>query len=339
MRVALCYNQKRAKAPRGLPPDADAEWDSIETIHAVRDALAERHQCVLVEGDLDCYAKLRKLKPAIVFNIAEGWGGPSREGYVPTICEMLGIPYTASDPVTLNLCLQKSHTTDILRAHGLPVPFSVVIPVASPPRQIREAMRHLVGQGLVVKPIHEGSSKGVRDSSLVRDLERLLEEVSRVHRTYHQAALAERFLEGREFTVAMLGNPPVILPIIEVDLDELPPDTNPLYSYEAKWVWDTAAKPLDIFKCPAKLKMPLDHCIRDICRQAWDVLGIRDWCRIDLRCDETGNPHLLEVNPLPGILPNPADNSCFPKAARAAGISYSQLINRVLDAAIARVGL
>jgi D-alanine-D-alanine ligase len=326
MKVALCFNLKRKKPPKGLPPDADAEWDSLETVHAVRDAIAERHRCVLVEGNLDCYAKLRTLKPDLVFNIAEGWGGPAREGYVPTICEMLGIPYTASDPVTLNVCLHKARTKDVLKAHGIPTP-RWAIGEAEPPR---------LKPPVVIKPLHEGSSKGVRDASLARTDAELRREIRRVTRTYRQPAIVEEFLPGREFTVAMIGNPPEILPVAEILFDSLPKSVNPLYSYEAKWIWDTAKKPLKIFECPAKKVPPA---VRSICLAAWDALEIRDWCRIDVRCDAKGRPHILEVNPLPGILPNPADNSCFPKAARAAGLGYAQLINRVLDAAIRRYGL
>ncbi len=326
MLVALCFNLKRRRPPTGLPPDADAEWDSPETVHAVRNAIAERHRCVLVEGDLDCYTKLRKLKPGLVFNIAEGWGGPAREAYVPTICEMLGIPYTASDPVTLGICLHKARTKDVLKAHGIPTPRWAVCD-AEPPR---------LKTPVVVKPLHEGSSKGVRDASLARTTAELRREIRRVTGTYHQPAIVEEFLPGREFTVAMIGNPPEILPVVEILFDSLPKDVNPLYSYEAKWIWDTATKPLKIFECPAR---NTPRAVASICRAAWDALEIRDWCRIDVRCDADGDPHILEVNPLPGILPNPADNSCFPKAARAAGMTYAQLIHRVLDAAKARYNI
>jgi D-alanine-D-alanine ligase len=114
---------------------------------------------------------------------------------------------------------------------------------------------------------------------------------------------------------------------------------NPIYSYEAKWIWDTTERPLEIFKCPADLDQDLQIEIETICKDAYTVLNCRDWSRVDVRLDAHGKPHILEINPLPGILPKPEDNSCFPKAARAAGMSYNQLINSVLDIAMERCGL
>ena len=139
----------------------------------------------------------------------------------------------------------------------------------------------------------------------------------------------------------MLGNPPnlEILPIVEIDHSQLPPGANPVYSYEAKWVWDQPEKPLEIFRCPAEISPDLKNRIEDIIRKTVEVLRIRDWSRIDIRLDERGEPNVLEVNPLPGVLPNPEDNSCLPKAARTAGYSYSALLHRVVDEAATRYGL
>jgi D-alanine-D-alanine ligase len=141
--------------------------------------------------------------------------------------------------------------------------------------------------------------------------------------------------------VALLGNGERqrILPIVEICFDSLPSHVNPIYSFEAKWIWDTTEQPLEIFRCPAQLDDALEERIHEVCRRTWRVLRCRDWCRIDLRLDEKDEPHVLELNPLPGILPNPADNSCFPKAARTAGLSYEQLLLSVVDAAAERHGL
>jgi D-alanine-D-alanine ligase len=314
MRVALAFNLKRGAS------DRDAEFDTPETIDAARRALARRHRVILVEGDGGALLRFQRARPDLVFNMAEGRGGPAREAHVPAVLELLGIPYTGSDPLALNLCLHKRITRDVLSAHGVPIPREGRLPA-------------------VVKPLHEGSSKGIRDSSLVRTLAALRREVRRIERDYGQAALVEEFLPGREFTVALLGNPPRTLPIVEIRLDALPSGANALYSYEAKWVWDTPDRPLEIFECPARIGAGLRGEIEALCRRAWNALGLRDWCRIDVRLDGRGRPRVLEVNPLPGILPDPADNSCFPKAARAAGWGYDDLVNRVLDTAAARCGL
>jgi len=193
----------------------------------------------------------------------------------------------------------------------------------------------------MVKPLYEGSSKGIRDSSLVRTTGELKEQVSAILTKYHQPALVERYLPGREFTVALLGNGAEVqvLPIVEIQFEQLPANINPIYSFEAKWIWDTVEKPLEIFACPARTSSSLEKRIRAVSKAAFLALRCRDWCRIDIRLDESGEPNVLELNPLPGILPNPDANSCFPKAARTAGLSYADLINRVLEIACQRVGL
>jgi D-alanine-D-alanine ligase len=159
--------------------------------------------------------------------------------------------------------------------------------------------------------------------------------------TYEQAVLVEEFLSGREFTVAVWGNGDEVevLPIVEIVYDQLPAGARPLYSYEAKWVWDRPERPLRIFECPAPLAPQGREEIESLVKRAYRVLGIRDWCRVDVRADAEGRPHILELNPLPGILPNPEDNSCFPKAARTAGYSYQQMLNRVVEIASARYGI
>lgn len=315
--------------------DIYAEWDTMETVGAVRDAIAERHRVELVEANEDAYQHLRTMRPDFVFNIAEGLHGVSREAQIPAMLEMLGIPYLGSDPLALTVCLDKSRAKEILSHHGIPTPSFAVIHSAEELDETR------VKFPSIVKPLHEGSSKGIYNSSVVRSPEELQHEVATVMEVYHEPALIEEFLPGREFTVAILGNGNElsILPIVEIKFDTLPAGMNPIYSYEAKWVWDTTDAPLEIFECPARLEPAVREEIEQICSKTYRILRLRDWSRIDLRMDAKGRPQVLEINPLPGILPKPEDNSCFPKAARAAGLSYSGLINGVLDIALRRVGM
>jgi D-alanine-D-alanine ligase len=184
----------------------------------------------------------------------------------------------------------------------------------------------------------EGSSKGVTDKALVRDRQELVRQLTWVLDAYQQPVLIEEFLPGREFTVALLGNGNdlSVLPIVEINFNTLPTGVNPIYSYEAKWLWDQEENPLQIFTCPAALEPLLCRQIEELCKSAFHALGCRDWCRIDVRLDERGRPHVIELNPLPGILPRPEQNSCFPKAARALGLSYDEMILAVVDAACAR---
>ncbi len=366
MRIALVYNQKKedhsqqsgdenASDPPSTPapphhpliqrvenhpivnPAADryAEWDTFETIDAVRSSLAEIHDVTLIEADTGLYEKLIDRRPAMVFNIAEGLYGVSREAQVPAILEMLRIPYTGSDPLTLAICLDKSRAKEILSYYDIPNPKFAVIADSG------EIDRLDTGFPAIVKPLHEGSSKGIFNSSLVTNRFELARQILHILDNYREPALVEEFLPGREFTVAVLGNGEKarILPIVEIKFGSLPSGVNPIYSYEAKWIWDRSDNPLDIFECPALISPSLHQEIELICLEAYRRLRCRDWSRIDVRLDAEGRANIIEVNPLPGILPNPQDNSCFPKAARAAGISYQQLMQSVLGIAAQRYGL
>ena len=343
MHIALVFNLREESVSTDEPPseppghcgeDIYAEWDDIHTIKAVEAALATCHQVSLVNADLDAFENLRRLKPELIFNIAEGLHGASREAQMPAIFEMLQLAYTGSDPVTLGICLDKRRTKEILAQHRVPSPRFWVVnsPLELPKR---------LSYPLMVKPPLEGSSKGVTDKALVHNRKELVRQVEWVVSTYQQSALVEEFLPGREFTVALLGNGEQlrVLPIVEINFDSLPHGVNPIYSYEAKWIWDTEVDPLQIFTCPAKLDPLLQRQIEDVCRNAFKALGCRDWCRIDVRLDAMGHPQVIELNPLPGILPRPEQNSCFPKAARAAGLNYQQLILSVVDVACARLQL
>lgn len=345
MKIALAFNQRAAAGDDPLPApgllpsqqastDLYAEWDDEETIQAVASALGERHQVTLVNADLNAFETFRKLQPELVFNMSEGLFGASREAQIPALLEMLQIPYTGSDPLTLGLCLDKYRTKEILSYHHIATPAFALID------RVEDLPEHLKFP-LLVKPPLEGSSKGITDSSLVHDRVELKRELQRISDNYAQRALVEEFLSGREFTVAMLGNgyDLRVLPIVEIDFSTLPEGANPIYSYEAKWLWDTEEAPLQIFHCPAPLEPLLQRSIEDLCSKAFSHLGCRDWSRIDVRLDGDGHPQIIEVNPLPGVLPRPEQNSCFPKAARAAGLSYSEMILSVVDAACARLGL
>jgi D-alanine-D-alanine ligase len=314
--------------------DMFAEWDTSETVHAVRRALEERFPVEMIEADEDAYDKLRSVRPLLVFNIAEGLHGVSREAQIPAMLELLRIPYLGSDPLALATCLDKARTKEVLSYHGIPTAsFRVVA-------SMRELHAGRTGFPAIVKPLHEGSSKGIYNSCVVRSKEDLEREVGAVLDVYRQPALIEEFLPGREFTVAIMGNgdEAKALPIVEIRFDELPDGVNRIYSYEAKWIWDQSEDPLEIFACPARVDAGLLAEIEQVCLAAYRHLHCRDWARIDVRLDAGGRPQIIEVNPLPGILPKPEDNSCFPKAARAAGMSYSQLINGVLDIALRRYG-
>jgi D-alanine-D-alanine ligase len=192
---------------------------------------------------------------------------------------------------------------------------------------------------LFVKPCFEGSGKGVTVRSLCHNRAELVARTAELLETYRQPALIEAYLPGAEFTVAIVGNGEEArcLPIVGMNFGCLPPGAPPIYGYEAKWLWDTIDRPLDLFECPARIDASLCRAIEDAALGAYRALDCRDWCRVDVRCDADGRPMVVELNPLPGILPDPRDNSCFPKAARAAGMTYDDLIRAVADIAWRRI--
>ena len=317
--------------------DQFAEWDAPATIAAVESALAHLGEVVRLEATEDFPDRLRQTRPDIVFNIAEGFRGVNREAHVPAICEFFGIPYAGSDPFTLTLCLDKARTKETLAFHGIPTPpFAVVENLAD-----IEPRTASLSLPLFVKPLHEGSSKGITDNNLCWDRKQLRAQTDFLLRNYDQPVLIEEYLPGKEFTCAVLGNgdDATVLPIVGMNFESLPKGALPIYSFDAKFVWDRPEKPLEIFQCPARITKELQASIERVTLDAFRVLGCRDWARIDVRLDAAGRPNVLEVNPLPGILPDPADNSCLPKAARAAGIGYDELIQVCLKYAAARQGV
>jgi D-alanine-D-alanine ligase len=360
-RIGFAYNQKpetavglvsaAATEPRSddEPPsidDAFAEWDSSTTIDAVASALSAYGTVVRLEATADFPERLRAERPDIVFNIAEGLYGTNREAHVPAICEFFDVPYSGSDPFTLSLCLHKAKTKDFLTAHGIPTaPYALIESRGQLETLLRnEHPRFPLSASrfpLFVKPVQEGSSKGITERNFIRTLDELDAQAQHLLDEYHQPVIVEAFLPGAEFTCGVLGNGAGarVLPLVGMNFGSLPPGSVPIYGYEAKWIWDVAANPLDIFECPARIEHALQRAIEDVVLKAYRVLGCRDWSRIDVRLDDAGVPNIVEVNPLPGILPDAADNSCLPKAARAAGLSYDALIHAALLHAADRAGL
>jgi D-alanine-D-alanine ligase len=323
--------------PELMARDEFAEWDSPTTIAAVESALSKLGKVVRLEANEDFPERLRQTKPSIVFNIAEGFYGVNREAHVPAICEFYGIPYSGSDPFTLSLCLDKARAKETLSFHGIPTPRFAVV------RKLEElqVVSEKLSLPLFVKPLHEGSSKGITDRNLCVDRPQLRAQAKLLLENYNQPVLVEEYLPGQEFTCAVLGNgdDATVMPIVAMNFETLPDGALPIYSFDAKFVWDRPENPLDIFQCPARITTALQASIERVTLDAYRVLGCRDWARIDVRLDAAGVPNVLEVNPLPGILPDPADNSCLPKAARAAGIGYDELIQSCLKYAAARQGV
>lgn len=319
--------------------DIYAEWDSPETIAAVERALSGLGEVIRLEANADFPQRLRETRPDIVFNMAEGLTGQNRESHVPAICEFFGVPYSGSDPFTLSLCLHKARTKQMLQFYGIPTAPFVLVDSLAETKAVKKA--NLLRYPLFAKPVQEGSSKGITERNYIRDGDELLACVSELLEVYEQPVLLEEFLPGAEFTCGIVGNgrEARVLPLVGIRFEALPEGALPIYGFEAKWIWDTPERPLQMFECPAKVDDSLRAAIEAVTLRAYSALGCRDWSRVDVRLDAKGIPNIVEINPLPGILPNPEDNSCLPKAARAAGMGYDELIQSCLLAAAKRQGI
>ena len=322
LRVGLTYNMRRTAA-LSSERDHDAEYDTPQTIAAIREAI-ESHGNTVVE--LEATPELSTLLPAaavdVVFNIAEGIGGRNREAQVPALLELLGIPYTGSDPAAMSLALDKSLAKQIVAQADCLTPTSMVM------RTGKEKMAKGLTFPLMVKPVAEGSSKGIAGRSVVENEAELREAAQQIIQKYKQDALVENYLPGREFTVALLGeSKPKILPPLEVIF--LDKDCkHPIYDFDSKFIGGRTT-----YQVPAKVDEPLLREIERVAKRAFVALGVRDYGRVDLRLDARGQVNFIECNPLPGLSPGFSDMCLI---AEAVGISYRTLIGEILAPCIRR---
>lgn len=334
MNVAFAYNVKHNKPSRDLSKQKDLDFDLPSVIAGIKSSLEDLgHKVYEVEADENAFDKLKALKGKvdIVFNIAEGLWGDARESQIPIYCEVLKIPYTHSGPTTHGISLDKSFTKLVLHgADHINVPESHVVFKAN--YKIPSYLKF----PLIVKPNKEGSSIGVFDKNVVRNVKDLRERIRVVSEGFSKEVLVEEFIEGREFTVATLGNNGnlQVLPIIEQKFDFLPKGMNKIASFELKWMYEDSLKNLsDAYDCPAKISKSLKKNIEETSKEVCRLLDVRDCSRIDYRLRANGKLYFLEINTLPGINPSKTEISYFPLAARTAGMTFTQMIGKILGAA------
>ena len=306
--------------------------DPVTTKWQIHHLKSLGYNIIPLEANEKAYFKLFHLRSKIdlVFNVAEGIYGKDRELQMPAILEMLQIPYTGSSPLTHAFSLNKAKAKEIFLANNIPTADFQTI--NEPNFTLKKTLKF----PLIVKPVAEGSSMGITNNSVVYDLASLKKQVKKILNIFHEQALVEPFLEGREFSIAMLGNPPEILPIIESNHKILPKKYLPFDSYEVKWFFEEEGHP-DYLICPAKIDKKLETKLKKICYKVWEALNVVDWCRIDIRCDQDENPYVLEINSPAGISPPEVTmTSYFPLSARAAGIDYKNLLNKIIQTALRR---
>lgn len=363
MKIALVYNGITRDMLLQGPLDRTAEFDGPSTVAALYEALAVHgHTVTLLEANAEAYERLRTSDVEFVFNVAEGTRGADREAQIPAMLEMLGIPYTGSGPLSLALCLHKGKAKEILAYHGIPTPAFQVL------QHPHEPLSEALAFPLILKLLHEGSSMGLSYDSIVDTPRALVARARYLLQTYGQPVLVEQFIDGREFTVPILGNAAArTLPVIEVlfqgprHITLFQPDddvirmlahmhrqrlASPLTfrlsaNQERALVQTEDGGVLEIpvaltrSVCPADIPAPLATILQETALRAFHALECRDWCRVDMRVGVDGIPQVLELNPIAGL-----DPACwFPRSARAAGMDYPTLMQTILDIACQRYGL
>lgn len=317
LRVGLTFNLRRDTSD-----DTEAEFDPPTTIEAIHKAIEELgHTVIPLEADSNLPTQLQASAPDVVFNIAEGLQGRGREAQVPALCEMLGVPYTGSDQTTLSICLDKSLAKQILRGAGIDTPRWQLMVTG------REKLKALHFP-LIVKPNSEGTSKGITSASVVHDEASLRAAVRTLIERYHQPALIEEYISGREFTIGVLGERrPRVLPPMEVVF--LGAGDHPVYGFEEKKAYTERTR----FDCPAALTPAELKRLEKVARDTFIALDCRDIARADFRMAQDGTVYVIEVNPLPGLTPDYSDLCMI---AKQAGLDYKALISEILSGAIKR---
>jgi len=334
MRVALLHNLAENAPPpnSGAPRDILYELDHPKNVEAYCQALeAGGHEVFPMEGDAWLAQRLKDLSIDICFNQCEGYRGDSREAQVPALLEMLGIPYTGSKVLTLALTLDKAMTKRVLTYHGLPTPPFQEFTSADQPLDPRLAAHF----PLFAKPNSEGTGMGIDDRSILRDESELRERVAYLLEAYHEPVLVEKYIEGNDITVGLVGNYPDLhlFPISMID--------NSLYETTGLHVYGAELK-IDLgdayqYQCPAQISDELAAELRRLTIESMRVTGTVDFARVDFRLDRNdGNrPYILEINSLPGITPI----SDLTLMAQADGWSHARLVYSIFEAALRRHGL
>ena len=331
MRIGITYNlSTEAATAEGIPFDRADEFDSLETVQNIeRGIIAAGHKPVRLGFGLEAIARLTRQPVDLVFNIAEGLYGRARESQMPAILDMMGIPYTFSDTLALSLALDKTMTKQVLMQKGINTPafWSVDNPVQVEAIIQAGALKY----PLFVKPSCEGSSMGINDNSRVTCDDELRNQAGMLLAAYPGSSiLIEEFLPGREVTVGVIGNrEPEVLGVMSFKLLS-GTEKDFFYTPEIKHHWERYLVP----ECPANLSADEYQKVRDLAVGVFKALHCRDCARIDIRFDANGEPSFMEINPLAGLTKGKSD---IPVMAELVGLSYEDLIGRIIQASVERI--
>jgi D-alanine-D-alanine ligase len=323
MLVGLTYDLRSDYLKEGYTEEETAEFDSDVTINAIELTLNELGFRTERIGNLKALLSALHLgqRWPLVFNICEGMHGIGREAQVPAVLDAFGIPYVFSDPLVMALTLHKGFTKRVIRDFGIPTADFAVVSNSSDLEKVDLPFP------LFVKPVAEGTGKGIDSRSMVESKFELKKACENLVERFKQPVLVETYLPGREFTVGIVGTGAQARAVGVMEIVVTEKATEQVYSYTTKENWH------GIVEYPLATGSDYNVC-EEIALRAWHALNCRDGGRIDLKMDKAGIPNFIEVNPLAGINPEHSD---LPMLARKNGISYKQLIGMIMDSAIERI--
>jgi D-alanine-D-alanine ligase len=331
MNIGIAFDLKSDFTPvANGPDDALEEYDSPATIAAIERVLAARgHTVLALGGGRRFLTAVLETPPDLVFNISEGRGSRSREAHVPAVCEMLGIPCTHSDPLTMALSLDKAMAKRVVAGAGVATPRFAVV------ERIRDLDALALDYPLFAKPLFEGSSMGIRKSSKIADEGSLRDRVGTLLADYREPVLVEEYCTGPEFTVAILGEGPTarVAGAMEI-VPKQAAAADFVYSIEMKRA-ENWRELIDYVVPPRRTAAEI-AAIEAVALGAYRALGCRDITRVDVRTARDGTPQFLEANPLPGIAPGWSDLALLWERR---GRTYEDLVGSILDEAVHRLGL
>lgn len=323
--------------------DIKSEISVLKSVEDIVSALSEIHTVGTMPftGDIVLFMqKIRELQPDAVFNLFEGVYGLSKtEVLIPKALDLLDIQYTGAKPRALELCLTKPVAKEVLLHRSVLTPkFRVLQP--------NVPIETGLDFPLFVKPEHEDASIGISNQSVVNSEPELVARAQAIWQRYKQGALVEEYIDGREFNVAIIGDPdhnrlpgnpfaPQVLPISEICFDTLPEGFHHIVTYNAKWHEETMEYKGTVPSCPAKIDTELDVRLKQIAMRAFEALGCRDYARVDFRVSKDGVPYVIDVNPNPDI----SKDAGLARSAKALGLDYNKLVQKIASYALNRNGV
>ncbi|HET56393.1 MAG TPA: ATP-grasp domain-containing protein [Ignavibacteria bacterium] len=337
-KILVCYNEPKSIYENYLGKDSISsikvdlsEKGFVEQIDNIIGHLSENFESAAgypVNGNIrSLYNELRLNKPDAVLNLIESVEGNSHyESYCAGVFEMLSVPYTGNKGLTLGNCLFKQRTKKILIGSGIPTPKFIVVHYNSSVSPDFSGLKY----PMIVKLLSEDASIGISENSVVYNEKDLKERMNYLFKNFKQDIIVEEFINGRELNVSILGNE--VLPISEISFKGLSRKLPKIITYEAKWSPESAYYKHTLPICPAKLSKEVETKVSSMALEAFNVMGCRDYARVDIRLAKNNHPYVIEVNPNPDISPD----SGFVRSASTAGIDYNELINKLIHFALNR---